>query len=147
MNDLISRSKVLDLLYKIFEEYNMTTDKTSDLKSFGTDVFKAIKDMPTDYDVCKVVEELEKIKGLACDGKSCSECEYTSDCFNGEQSEKVAIDKAIEIVNQGGVSDDVCEWKMDNVGASIGCRSDLHHTGYVNRTYCPYCRKKIKVVE
>lgn len=52
MNDLISRSKVLDLLYKIFEEYNMTTDKTSDLKSFGTDVFKAIKDMPTDYSNC-----------------------------------------------------------------------------------------------
>ena len=102
---------------------------------------------PIAYSVDKIVEELEKIKGLACDGKSCSECEYTSDCFNGEQSEKVAIDKAIEIVNQGGVSDDVCEWKMDNVGASIGCRSDLHHTGYVNRTYCPYCRKKIKVVE
>ena len=35
---------------------------------------------------------------------------------------------------------------MDNVGASIGCRSDLYHTGYVNRIYCPYCGKKIKVV-
>lgn len=44
-------------------------------------------------------------------------------------------------------ADDVCEWKMDNVGASIGCRSDLHHTGYVNRAYCPYCGKKIKVVQ
>ena len=51
-----------------------------------------------------------------------------------------------KIVKQVGVSDDVCEWKMDNVGASIGCRSDLHHTGYVNYTYCPYCGKKIKVV-
>ena len=44
-------------------------------------------------------------------------------------------------------ADDVCEWKLDNVGADIGCRSDLHHIGYVNRTNCPYCGKKIKVVQ
>ena len=49
-------------------------------------------------------------------------------------------------VNNGCVSDDFCECKMDNVGVSIGCRSDLHNTGYVNRTYCPYCGKKIKIV-
>lgn len=133
MNDLISRSKVLDLLYKIFEKYNMTTDKTSDLKSFGTDVFKAIKDMPRDYDVCKVVDVLEDYKNRFDDED------------RGYIQEEIGY--AIEIAKQGGVSDDVCEWKMDNVGASIGCRSDLHHTGYVNRTYCPYCRKKIKVVE
>ena len=85
-----------------------------------------VEEQPTAYDVDKVVEELEK------------ELEKGN----------IAIDfgefRLFEIVNQ---SDDVCEWKMDNVGASIGCRSDLHHTGYVNRTYCPYCGKKIKVVE
>ena len=59
----------------------------------------------------------------------------------------VRLNDAIEIVKQGCVADDMCEWKMDNVGASIGCRSDLHHTGYVNETYCPFCKKKIKVVE
>lgn len=42
---------------------------------------------------------------------------------------------------------DVCEWKMDNVGASIGCRKDLHHTGYVTEKICPFCKKKIKVVQ
>ena len=57
------------------------------------------------------------------------------------------VEDLIEIVNQGSVCNDVCEWKMDNVGASIGCRSDLHYTGYVNETYCPFCKKKIKVVE
>lgn len=108
MSDLISRSEVLELLYKIFNKYRMSTDKNTSIgKSFGTDVFEEIRNMPTAYSVEKVVEELK----------------------------------------QGGVSDDVCEWKMDNVGASIGCRIDLHHTGYVNRTYCPYCGKKIKVVE
>ena len=73
------------------------------------DLVKLIDEQPTAYDIDKVVEELEKIKGLACRGKSCSECEYTSDCFEGEQSQKVAIDKAIEIIKQGDVSDDVCE--------------------------------------
>lgn len=92
-------------------------------------------DEPTAYDVGKIVEELEKLKDKGSVTKT--EMLITKSC----------IDKAIEIVKHGGVSDDVCEWKMDNVGASIGCRSDLHHTGYVNRTYCPYCGKKIKVVE
>ena len=93
--------------------------------------FNVISEQPTAYSVEKVVEELEM------EMKSSS----------GYSAERVsAFSRAIEIVNNGGVSDDFCEWKMDNVGASIGCRSDLHHTGYVNRIYCPYCGKKIKVV-
>ena len=63
------------------------------------DLVKLLDEQPTAYSVDKVIKELEEIKGSACDGKSCSECEYTSDCLEGEQSEKVAIDKAIEIVN------------------------------------------------
>ena len=48
----------------------------------------------------KILERLEEIKGCSCDGISCSECEYTSDCLEGEMSEKVAIDKAVEIVQE-----------------------------------------------
>ena len=66
MNDLISRSEVLELLYKIFDEYYMSTDKNPSIisksfgtESFGIDVFKEIKKMPTAYDIDKVVEELE----------------------------------------------------------------------------------------
>ena len=103
--------------------------------------FNVISEQPTAYDIDKVVEELEK-----------NASRYTKKYLtpygnNGYRDVKaISIHKAIEIVNNGGVSDDFCEWKMDNVGASIGCRSDLHHTGYVNRIYCPYCGKKIKVV-
>ena len=108
MSDLIRKSDVLDLLYGIFDKYKMSTDKNTSIgKSFGTDVFEEIRNMPTVYSVDNVVEELKKMKGLACDGKSCSECEYTLYCLEGEQSEKVAIDKAIEIVKQGGVRKDV----------------------------------------
>ena len=132
-------------------------------------------------------EELEKIKGLACDGKSCSECEYTSDCLEGEQSEKVAIDKAIEIVNHGCVgteietirdkavkwnnnsskrvpyefidyvqgkreicvSDNVCEWKVKSNYYVTECShdTDVMYGLKQDFKFCPYCGKKIKVVE
>ena len=126
MNDLISRSKLInDIVTYLF------SDKCN-LNELGEDIRESIDSEPTAYDVDKVVGEL-KMEMKASSGYS---------------AERVsAFSRAIEIVKQGGVFDDVCEWKMDNVGASIGCRSDLHYTGYVNRTYCPYCGKKIKVVE
>lgn len=101
------------------------------------DLSKLLDEQPTSYSVGKVVEELKRIQDKAVSVNNEDISIYATGMMG----------KAIEIVKQGGVYDDVCEWKMDNVGASIGCRSDLHHTGYVNRTYCPYCRKKIKVVE
>ena len=56
MSDLISRSEVLELLYKIFDKYRMSTDKnTSRGKSFGTDVFEEIRNMQIAYDIGKVV--------------------------------------------------------------------------------------------
>ena len=106
----------------------------ADCVDCNADLQHLLDEQPTAYDVDKVVADLEKQSkplgiGFIPDERYIKE------------------KKAIEIVKQGGVSDDVCEWKMDNVGADIGCRSDLHHTGYVNRAYCPYCGKRIKVVE
>ena len=50
MSDLISKSEVLELLYKIFDKYYMSTDKNPSIisksfgtESFGIDVFKEIK--------------------------------------------------------------------------------------------------------
>lgn len=83
MSDLISRSEVLHLLYRIFDKYRMSTDKTTSIgKSFGTEVFEEIRNMPTAYDV---VEELEKLKNEKTMG-----------------SHKVMIKETIEIVKQGG---------------------------------------------
>lgn len=71
------------------------------------------------------------------------------DSTDGEQAQKVAIDKAIEIVKQGGVSDDVCEWKMVRDGEFI----QNPHTNRLysnepsmNNVYCNTCGKKIKAV-
>ena len=53
---------------------------------------------------------------------------------------------AIEIVKQGYVSDDVCEWKYIN---DFELTSDNHESKCIERCnyiYCPYCGKKIKIV-
>ena len=141
MSDLIRKSDVLDLLYGIFDKYKMSTDKNTSIgKSFGTDVFEEIRNMPTAYDIDKVVEELEKreehyVEMLDWQGQS-------------------AICDAIEIVKQGGVSGDVCEWRLCDEEANVydtSCRNPhilIEGTPRENNyEFCPYCGKKIKVVE
>ena len=71
----------------------------------------------------------------------------------------VRLNDAIEIVEQGSVSDDVCEWKytkeiMDNAEFKVGCNQNALKRGIVPNNfsyhdfkYCPYCGKKIKVVK
>ena len=94
MNDLISKSEVLELLYKIFDKYHMSTDKNTSVgKSFGTDVFKEIKEMPTAYSVDKIVKELEL-----------HSFELGTDTL---PIHYVRLNKAIEIVKQGGIRKDV----------------------------------------
>lgn len=95
--------------------------------------FRDIQKQPTAYDVDKVVEKLEeKIADM-------NFCEYR-DAF---------ID-AIEIVKQGGVSDDVCEWKSASDGEFIQnphTKRLYSNEPSVQNVYCNTCGKKIKVVE
>ena len=99
MSDLISKSEVLELLYKIFDKYYMSTDKNPSIisksfgtESFGIDVFKEIKKMPTAYDIDKVVEELEKRKALY-------ERLVGYESKNGTSTEKNQHIKAIDVLN------------------------------------------------
>ena len=136
MSYFVRKSDVLDLLYGIFDKYKMSTDKNTSIgKSFGTDVFEEIRNMPTAYSVDKIVEELEKIE---------QHCLDMSD-WQGQS----AICDAIEIVKQGGVSDDVCEWKQDDMCEKVyrvcgGCFTSTYQKDF---KFCPYCGKKIKVGE
>ena len=104
MSDLISKSKVIELLYKVFDEYRIATDKTSTLGGFGSEVFKRVREMPTVYDIDKVVKELEE-------NASRYTKKYTTPYGNNgyKDTKAISIRKAIEIVKQGGVSDDVRE--------------------------------------
>ena len=146
MSDLISKSEVLELLYKIFDKYYMSTDKNPSIisksfgtESFGIDVFKEIKKMPTAYDVDKVVKELEL-----------HSFELGTDTLPVHY---VRLNEAIEIVNQGGVSDAsdyVCEWRIVDrphnlpiYNTSCG-KIRLQYTTGVD-IYCNGCGNKIKV--
>lgn len=87
---------------------------------------------PTAYDIDKVVEELEKELGKG----------------------DIAIDfgefRLFEIVKQGGVSNDVCEWKSASDGEFIKnphTKRLFSNEPSMKNVYCNTCGKKIKVVE
>ena len=63
------------------------------------DCIKAIEEQPTAYSVDKVVEELEEMKTIKGSMKTvtCRKWNYGT------------VNRAIEIVKQGGVREDVCE--------------------------------------
>ena len=129
MSDLISRSQLL----KEIETWGGCVDALHDY----------IQNMPTAYDVDKVVEELEK------------ESFTTTDTVCGGIFKAIRTISAIEIVKQGGVSDDVCEWKIfDNsltgepqwvYETTCGKYAGEEHTSKAF-AYCPCCGKKIKIV-
>ena len=112
MSDLISRSELLKAM-NTWDKFGcdchgglVRIDNTNNEEYVPfvhyEDMVNCVKNMPTAYDVEKVVKELEEIKRFVCKGRRCCECEYSSECFEGEQWEKVAIDKAIEIVKEEG---------------------------------------------
>ena len=143
MSDLISRSELLKRFlvnkdgHRIPERDCDNLEVTVSIK----DVKTIIKEQPTAYDIDKIVEKLEKIRVKeTCNKEKCDTKEICRICV---------VDDAIEIVKQGGVSDDVCEWRKHSI-----CGFYSEHIGAVRiiniadgYKYCPYCGKKIKVVE
>ena len=115
----------------------------AEIKLYGLKVFKKYLDLqPTAYDIDKVVEELyEKRTEILLSNDY--ECEIINYCIDN-------FDKAIEIVKQGGVSDasdNVCECRQLKDYRSLfktSCGYIFAREGF---KYCPYCGKKIKVVE
>ena len=99
--------------------------------------FNVISEQPTAYNIGKVIEELE----------------MEMKASSGYSAERVsAFSRAIEIVKQGGVSDDVCEWEYNDseyyFESSCGHLHIFMSDGPKENEYdfCPYCGKKIKVV-
>ena len=114
-------------------EYNYAKGNNGEQKEALKVAIQALeKQTPTAYDVDKVVKELENLKNEKVIG-----------------SHKVTIKEAIEIVNQGIVSDDVCEWHKVKNGNAYKCNTheEIHDTRVLDWCRCPYCGKKIEVVE
>ena len=120
MSDLISRSKLLE-----------------EIETWGGDVealHEYIREMPTAYDIDKVVEKFDK--------------NYNNSLWiKGNEEFSITRNELIEIVKQGGVADDVCEWRCDVYGRWHTECHILADNDPLEYAYCPYCGKKIKVVE
>ena len=93
-----------------------------------------------------VVEELEELKmryflTISNTGDEKSDFAY--------ENVGNALDKAIEIVKQGGVSDDVCKWESIRDGEFIQnphTRRTFSNEPSMQNVYCNTCGKKIKIV-
>lgn len=127
MSDLISRSELIKHFEAIQQGENV----------IGLEfvaMIDEIKEQPTAYSVDKVVEELEL-----------HSFELGTDTLPVHY---VRLNEAIEIVKQGDMSNDVCECiklKDYNTLFKTSC-SYIFGLGKEFK-YCPYCGKKIKVVE
>ena len=137
MSDLISRSKIRDYIKTQINPYGKPFEGTA--YELGLKIMRYIDAMDSAYDIDKVVEELEQKKQEYLDGFRIHENDelYGIACGLGD---------AIEIVKQGGVSDDVCKWEPHRNNYVTSCEEDFvpMMRGY---KYCPYCGNKIKVVE
>lgn len=59
----------------------------------------------------------------------------------------VRLNDAIEIVKQGGVSDDDCKWRQTSTARyKTSCGYNLVEFFDTNACYCKQCGKKIKIV-
>ena len=118
---LIDADKLIDYFYYGIDDKPII-DGISDRKIIDT-----IKKQPTAYSVDEVVKELE----------------------NELEKGNIVIDlgefRLFEIIKHGGVSDDVCEWKLTDIKKLMPYKTscgndDLYDNSY---KYCPYCGKKI----
>lgn len=126
-------------------------DDCKECKNYICD-FRDIQEHLTAYDIDKVVEELNqrKIKLLSY----AEDYEKTGDFEQAEICSQLAIEytTAIEIVNQGGVSNDACEWIKYDYRTICPKNHDANNPYWRipdntdKLKYCPYCGKKIKIV-
>ena len=141
MSDLISRSKVIAVLEQL-EEHSLSG------KMDISNAIYLLENQPTAYNIGKVVEELEQKKEEV--QRMRNTCVALSD-LEVCDIENVTYKRAIEIVKHGGVSDDLCEWKSTQINnewkPSCEPNSTYNVFGVAWFKRCPYCGKKIKVVE
>ena len=139
MSDLYIESR-LQAIKDIASSSCADIKDADNIASFCDEIYSAIPNLD------KIVEELEKIRAKkTCNKEKCDTKEICRICV---------VDDAIEIVKQGGVSDDVCEWKQHEKEIDVYFTECGQAHIFVdgnpeenNHVFCPYCGKKIKVVE
>ena len=143
MSDLISRSELL----KRLEEWNTSDETDNALYNFA---FHRIIEQPTAYDIDKVVAELEETMQDLSVIEVFSHIDFDRTIQSGlDNFLKAYNSELLRIVKQCGVSDDVCEWKVKSNYYVTECShdTDVMYGLKQDFKFCPYCSKKIKVVE
>lgn len=139
MSDLIRREDVTRLVNQfVFGLCKSQNDEV--IKIFN----KYVEKIPTAYSVDKVIKELEE------NASRYTKKYNTPYGNNGYRDVKaISVNRAIEIVKNGGVDDDVCEWKVKSNYYVTECShdTDVMYGLKQDFKFCPYCGKKIKVVE
>lgn len=100
MSRLIDADDLIEYI-KIWEIGNSIS---SDQKEF----IDCINRQPTVFDVDEVVRQIKDIKDkeyVTCTDQECGYCKYFSTCSCGDKADKLALDKAIEIVKDGEVNE------------------------------------------
>ena len=134
MSDLIRRSKVISVLEQL-EEHSLSG------KIYISNAIYLLNNQPIAYDIDEIVEKLEK------------ESFTTTDTVCGGIFKAIRLSSAIEIVKQGGVYDNVCEYKIKDKVIYASCNNKQIASAFCwfnecgDYKYCQYCGKKIKVVE
>ena len=129
-----------DVLEEFIKTHSCCVGTDGELLTVGEDGKwnNLLEYIPTAYDVDKVAKELKCDRCESCSLlEVCAGSKWCGECHN----------KVIEIVKQGGVSDDVCEWKEDAYGRWHTDCNTLADNNPLEYTYCPYCGKKIRRVE
>ena len=139
MSDLISRSELLESFRKSYCGH-LGMENSDGIITFRS-ICRIINEQPTAYSVEKVGEKLGEIRAKkTCNKEKCDTKEICRICV---------VDDAIEIVKQGGVFDDVCEWKSASDGEFIQnphTKRLCSNEPSMQNVYCNTCGKKIKVV-
>ena len=149
MSDLISRSNLIMRLSDYALQESPNDNESTGEQRISKMIYDAIQncvscveEQPTAYDIDKVIAKLEEL-----DVKSITR--YKNGNFGDFDGIEYYIKEreAIEIVKQGIVSDDVCEWSYDiqfEFAKSKCGFMDTHRIAFTKLKYCPYCGKKIR---
>ena len=137
MSDLISRSELIMRLSDYALQESPNDNESTGEQRISKMIYDAIQnciscveEQPTAYSVDKVVEDVR--------------CRCYEMGLDESQTEIVVS----EIVKQGGVADDVCEWKQTSTAKyKTGCGYKVEEYFDTKACYCKQCGKKIKVVE
>ena len=139
MSDLISRSELIMRLSDYALQESPNDNESTGEQRISKMIYDAIQnciscveEQPTAYSVDEVVKELDSLRIAGSSLKF----------------DLIPYNNAIEIVKQGGVADDVCEWKQTSTARyKTSCGYKLEEYFDTNACYCKQCGKKIKVVE